>query len=360
MTDLEVHWRDKWIEEKRGPYEIWQENEGVPIKRGFHVDDLLTVPVEPWKRMGGKGSFIQLDGTGGGCDCYVCEIPPGGALKPQKHVFEETVLVIQGRGATTIWQDGGKKQTFEWQEGSLFAPPINTWYQHFNGQGKEPARYVSITTAPLSFNLYRNTDFVLNNPFKFSDRFAGEEGAFTGKGKAYADRVWETNFVPNVFSYALQSWKERGYASTNIMFELAGNTMKPHISEFPVGTYKKGHRHGPGAHVIILNGTGYSLLWPDEDKPRTKVDWKKYSMFVPPDFWFHQHFNVGKDPARYFAVTWGHMKVNFSVIGRADASIEEGGNQIEYPNESPEIMKIFKSELAKSSMKPKPLGEWRK
>lgn len=360
MTNPELHWRNKWESEKRGPYEHWQEKEGIPCIRGFFVEDLSTVPVEPWERLGGKGTFINLDGAGGACDCYVCEIPPGAALKPQKHLFEETVLVLKGRGATTIWHESGSKQTFEWQEGSLFAPPINTWYQHFNGQGNVAARFVSVTTAPLSFNIYRNPEFVMNNPFKFTDRYAGEKGAFSGKGKAYAFRVWETNFVPNVFNYTLQSWKERGYASTNIMFELAGNTMKPHISEFPVGTYKKAHRHGPGAHVIILNGIGYSLLWPDEGKPRTKVDWHKYSMFVPPDFWYHQHFNSGKEPARYFAVTWGLLRVNFSVIARVDASIEEAGNQIEYEKENPEIMSIFKSELAKSGIQPKSLQEWRK
>ena len=88
MTNLEVHWRDKWTEDKRGPYEHWQEREGIPIKRGFFVEDLSTLPVAPWKRMGGNGTFINLDGSGGTCDCYVCEIPPGDALKPQKHLFE--------------------------------------------------------------------------------------------------------------------------------------------------------------------------------------------------------------------------------------------------------------------------------
>ncbi|MFC1930385.1 ethanolamine ammonia lyase-activating protein [Chloroflexota bacterium] len=358
MNNPKIHWRQKWRATELGPYEEWQQSEGIPRITGFFIDDLTKVPVEPWKRMGGLGTFINLDGGGGAADSYVCEIPPGTSLKPQRHLFEETILILQGRGATTIWREGSPTQTFEWQEGSLFSPPINTWFQLFNGQGDQPVRYWSVTTAPMVFSFFRNRDFIFNTPFDFTDRYSGELDFFSAKGESYSSRVWETNFVPDVYNFKLQPWGERGAGGSNINFEVANNTMRPHISQFPVGTYKKAHRHGPGTHVLILNGIGYSLLW-REGKPMTRVNWHKNSVFIPPGQWFHQHFNSGGEPARYYAVGWGGRR--FSVIddGIADVSVkEDGGTQIEYTDESPEIMGIFEAELAKSGLKPKTLDAW--
>ncbi|MFC2060079.1 ethanolamine ammonia lyase-activating protein, partial [Chloroflexota bacterium] len=330
-------------------YEDWMESEGIPIVGGYAVDDLRTVPVEKWPRRGGSGAFINLIGNENSAGSYVGEIPAGGSLEPQKHMYEETMVILTGRGATTVWYEGGPKQTFEWGEWSLFAIPLNCWYQHHNGQGDKPVRFYAVNSAPTIMNLFHNMEFVFNTEFVFKDRYGAEEDYFSGKGKQWKARgrpVWESNFIPDVLNVKLHEWKERGAGGANIMFELANNTMAAHVSEFPSGTYKKAHRHGPAANVILLNGKGYSLLW-REGEPWIKCDWHQGSVFTPPNQHFHQHFNVSKEPARYLAIRWGSRKYLMGGERRSDTSVKSGGIQLEYEDESPEIRKLFVEELAK-------------
>jgi quercetin dioxygenase-like cupin family protein len=333
------------------PYEEWQKAEGIPSLGGFCIEDLNSVPLSPWVRTGGLGSFINLIGAEMSLDGYLVEIPPGRSLKPEHHMYEELIFVLQGRGATTIWTEEGGKQSLEWEEGSLFSPPLNVWHQHFNGQGDRPVRLVAITNAPLMINLFHNLDFIFGSDYVFSDRYSGEEDYFSVKGKAHLERIWETNFVANVYDFGLKAWPERGIG-TNMMLEMASNTITAHISEFPVGTYKKAHRHGSTAHLIILSGKGYSLMW-DDGGEKVRVDWSKGSMFSNGhDKWFHQHFNTGREPARYLALRDGSRKygrLSFICSRRPKGwvSTREGGFQIEYEDEDPEIRRLFESELAK-------------
>jgi hypothetical protein len=134
------------------------------------------------------------------------------------------------------------------------------------------------------------------------------------------------------------------------MLELAESSMCGHISEFPVGTYKKAHRHRAGAHVIILSGQGFSMLW-EENEPIRKVDWKPGSVVVPPERWFHQHFNAGPTPARYLALRWGSKKFPVFRDWGIDKSVKEGGDQIEYEDEDLGVRQTFEAELAANDVR---------
>jgi len=104
-------------DDKIDTYTTWQQAQKIPINRGFFIEDLKKVEVAPWEHKGGLGAFVNLDGTGGTNDGYVCEIPPGKQLKEQKHLYEEMVYVLDGHGATSIWQKDGKKHTFACNDG---------------------------------------------------------------------------------------------------------------------------------------------------------------------------------------------------------------------------------------------------
>ncbi len=336
-------------DERIDTYQNWQLEQKIPIYKGFFIEDLRKLEIAPWDFKGGLGAFINLEGTGGTNEAYVCEIPPGKHLKEQKHLYEEMVFILDGHGATNVWQKDGKNHTFEWHPGSLFAIPLNASYQHFNGQGNTPVRYFAVTNAPFMMNLVHNLDFIFANNFVFYDRFPPEEeDYFSGEGQVWGYKK-SVNFVPNATDMQLYERKGRGAGGQGAHFDLAGNVMGAHISQFPVGRYKKAHRHGPGAHVTILSGEGFTLLWP-EGGERVRVDWKRGSVVVPPSQWFHQHFNSGAEPARYLALRWNSWRYRFVALSDDSAkelSVKEGGAQIEYEDEDPKIHEMFEAALAK-------------
>ena len=335
------------------PYRAWQRREGIERVEGYYIEDLATLPVQPWARKGVLGTFVNLEGTGGVNDLQLIELPPGSTSNPDRHLFEALVYVVSGTGATSVGYDESNMQSFEWGPGSLFAIPLNANYRFFNASGLHAARLAMVTNAPTVMNLFHNDAFIFDNPFVFRDRFASEANYFDGSGKLWKrarNRIWETNFVADVRTIQLHSWAERGANGRNVLFEIAHNSTSAHVSEFPVGTYKKAHRHGPGAHVIILYGTGFSTLWREGDEV-IRCDWKPNSVVVPPNNWFHQHFNTGARPASYLALKFQGRRYSQNEqtqtgVDTADVSIKSGGNQLEYEDEDPLVHRTFESELA--------------
>jgi uncharacterized RmlC-like cupin family protein len=298
---------------------------------------------------------VHLKGRGDFVSIFVLDLAPGAKTEPQRHLYEEVVYVLSGYGSTTVETSDGRKHSFEWGPKSLFALPLNSRYQHFNSSGRDRVRLASTNNLCMMLNLFHNESFVFQNAYEFPERQGGQR-FFSGEGDFIPVRpgrnMWETNFIPDLAAFELKAWNERGAGGSNMMFVLADGTMHAHTSQMPVGTYKKGHRHGADFHVFAVTGHGYSLLWYEGEADFVRIDWQHGVVFAPPDQMFHQHFNTAPDPARYLAVAFGGLRYPFTTEKRhvfmgMDVNVKHGGCQIEYEDQDPRIHQIFLDELAK-------------
>src|SRR6185295_14237883 len=136
------------------------------------------------------------------------------------------------------------------------------------------------------------------------------------------------------------------------------------------GTYKKGHRHGAGAHVMCVVGTGYSLLWWDGMTDLRRLDWKHGMVFPPSEKQWHQHFNTCDRPARYFATGVGSLRYPLTAIKRRSSgtlsptsksavslSVKLGGDQIEFEDQDPRIHPLWLEEMRKNGGTPR-MDKW--
>jgi len=340
-------------------YDQWMEGLGVPIHRGYAVSDLRTVQLGWWEERKCLTGFVQLMGQEGVSETRVTEIPPGGVLEPYKVGVDEAVYVLSGNGMTEVWDaGGGRKQAFEWSPRALFLVPATTTRQFRNLSGDTPARVVHYSYLPLAMSVVTDPGFFLDNPYDCRAVSVGIDDAYSeartvpggegyrwingqrGPGVAY----WYGRLFPDLLAWErLDSNHDRGAGSRTVRIQFAGTDMSAHMSVFAPRTYKKAHRHGPGRAILIPGGEGYSVMWP-EGGEKVVVHWQEGSMFVPPNRWFHQHFNVGGMPARYLAI---HPPIQLH--GYTEKVIN-ANDQIEYSTEDPSVREMFEKELGARSL----------
>jgi len=290
------------------PYAEWRKAEGPPLAGGVYFRDMNEIETGPWPRLGNgvKGALCYLDGDDDS-DEHIVELPPGANTAPLRHLYTEVFYVLSGRGSCSVWYDDTSKQTFEWGPGSFFSLPTNASYQMFNASLSQPAKWFTVTDLPGLMRKWIDETFVFDNKHQFRDRYSGESDYFSAEAKLYKGRVWETNFIPDIYKLPLYEWKSRGGGGTNAFMIMGGGMSESHLSRFQPGYYKKAHRHGPGAHLFITEGEGYSLLQRG-DEPRIKADWKVGSLYLSgagEGLWLHQHCNVGTTPATYLVLGRG-------------------------------------------------------
>jgi len=342
---------------KKFTYDYWMESTGVPVHKGFYVEDLRTVGLGWWEERQCNTAFIQLVGQEGVSSTRITEIPAGETTRPFKFSLDEVVYVVSGRGLTTIWYDGSStKKNFEWQQHSMFLVPHGTHHQFSNMQGDKPVRLLHYSYLPLGLSAVPDPDFFFNNPRVTPDELPDQEEFYSEAkmvqsaelDEALGLRVyWYGNFFPDMKAWdKLDANVKRGAGGRSVFIQFPNTEVSAHMSVFASQTYKKAHRHGPGRAIVIPAGEGYTILW-EEGKEKIVAPWHECSMLVPPNRWFHQHFNAGASTARYLAL---HPPMQFH--GHAEKVEDRAKDQIEYPDEDPFIRKKFADELAKRGVKP--------
>jgi hypothetical protein len=262
--------------------------------------------------------------------------------------MEELVYVVGGRGICSVWGAGGMpKKSFEWGPHAIFMIPPNYTYQLSNVQGNQPARVLATNYLPLALQTVPNIDYFFDNPkVDFSILYDDSSNPYA---EAVSTRptddsrgnrsLWVGNFFPDMAVWdKMEPNRTRGAGGSSVYFR-SPTGKSGHMSVFAPHRYKMAHRHGPGRVIVIPTGEGYTALWPPGGEKEV-VYWQEGTVFTPPDQWYHQHFNIGSQPARYLALNpprllSGHYRLRGT-----------GDQQIWYPDEVPAVRQKFEAELA--------------
>ena len=112
------------------------------------------------------------------------------------------------------------------------------------------------------------------------------------------------------------------------------------------GTHPPPHRHGPGIHVTVLGGHGYSLIQSPAMDQTVRVDWEPGTVFVPPEGWWHAHYNTGPEPWDWLRIGWGSEKPKpGGGVYDYSRTPQEGGDQVAFEDMDPSVHLEFEEEL---------------
>jgi hypothetical protein len=304
----------------------------------------------------------------------VVEVPPGGALHPEKHMFEEIYMVVEGRGTTEVWQEGDqKKHVFEWQKGSMFSIPMNAWFRLVNASSG-PALLLAGNTAPNVLNMLNNVDAVFNNGYVFRDRFNGADDFFKPRDDIEPDPVRglamrRTNFIPDVVHCDLPLDNRRSPGWRRVEPFMTDNQFYFWIGQHERGRYSKAHAHTSAAVLICLTGKGYTYSWPERLGPTPwkdghaaevrRVDYEPFGMVTAAPGgarWYHQHFSASSEPLRLTAWFGPHNPgrdpgaPGSKHTDYTARDLDEGGTAIPYWLEDPFIRDEYEATLKKNGV----------
>ncbi len=117
------------------------------------VKDVLDFKLDEWDQRGEGSTSMHWDMAGDTMlSKHVSEVPPRLYKKAHRHTSDAFILMLSGKGYSLTWPAGGERKRVDWEEGTLFVPPIYWYHQHLNPCG-QPARYLAINAPGLVTNL---------------------------------------------------------------------------------------------------------------------------------------------------------------------------------------------------------------
>ena len=188
------------------PYDDFMEAQGIPIFRGIGVKRVQDMPLKPWARMGGNGTFIQLYGTEGKWGCYVVEVP--GARRAQRPSATCTRRSWWSSKAAAPPRSGPtarRSRTSSSGSRARCSRSRSTRWHRIVNAASSPALILVATTAPNVMNLFRETDWIFNCPVAFPERFDGSADFFKPKDDIKPDplrglAMRKSNLIPDIMN----------------------------------------------------------------------------------------------------------------------------------------------------------------
>lgn len=147
---------EQWLQRSRE----WPEQKSRLMKV-IHPEDM------PWEICSqGKLKHVindQMPAPTKTVNAYMQEIPGGGHSGKHRHMAEEVIFVLEGKGYDLHWDveceltdryawvADEEPKRFDWEAGDIIIIPVNTIHQHFNADPERPARILCMTNNVYKF-----------------------------------------------------------------------------------------------------------------------------------------------------------------------------------------------------------------
>ena len=285
--------------------------------------NLKAYPVEFNSEMGistrrlGEGQLKQMDTT-------LIEIPPGGQVAAHQHLAEEMIYIVSGDGYTLMWnQSGEKKIRYDWAEGDMLSPTLNAWHQHYNNSSDTPARYLSVSSSPLTNNLFNEPAFLSSSDFVFEDcwqQSISQQPEYEPLD-VEGPTVVRMRVGHHISDLSNREMRQRRKDVLGITVLPEGDMAGNQIMEWEVREYQTqsasspGHRHPWETIYYILDGTGYAILQ-RVGEPERRVNWQKGDFIIVEGDEYHGHYPLDNTSPRLWqmkASGYFHNIGNFGI-----------------------------------------------